>query len=148
MIRQMWGSPNWAKGRDKFGEGIDIEKNYLQSVCIPCQRQQAKDRYLNHPESVKEINKASRHKSRDEAHRYVAEYLQSHPCTDCGESDPVVLTFDHVIGNKRMNVADMVTQGYALGEIEKEIAKCEVTCFNCHMRREKKEEGQDIELCK
>lgn len=38
----------------------------------------------------------------------VVEYLLKHPCVDCGETDPVVLTFDHVRGKKRDNVANML----------------------------------------
>ncbi len=114
----------------------NIDKNYLQSVCRDCQKQQGKDRYENHPETVKKINKDSREKARIEAQKFIADYLVHHPCADCGERDPVVLTFDHINGHKKMNVADMVSQGYSIKTIQEEINKCIVLCFNCHMRRE------------
>lgn len=41
---------------------------------------------------------------------YVAEYLRTHPCTDCGESDIVVLEFDH-LGDKDTEVSTLVSHG-------------------------------------
>jgi hypothetical protein len=54
---------------------------------------------------------------------------------DCGESDIVVLQFDHVSSDKTANVSKLVGQGYGWSTIEKEIQKCEVVCANCHARR-------------
>lgn len=64
-------------------------------------------------------------------------YLQEHPCLDCGESDPVVLDFDHLPGvEKRFEIARAVNASTrAWPTILKEIAKCEVVCANCHRRR-------------
>jgi hypothetical protein len=57
-------------------------------------------------------------KKREEARLYVFTYLSEHPCQDCGENDPLVLTFDHVRGTKKTNVSQMVNQGYSLRLIQ------------------------------
>ncbi|MEN3333535.1 MAG: hypothetical protein V7641_2900 [Blastocatellia bacterium] len=70
--------------------------------------------------------------------RKLWDYKLAHPCVDCGETDPVVLTFDHkdkkegAIANL---VHNMAHQKFAWDKILAEIEKCEVRCFNCHMRR-------------
>lgn len=117
------------------------EKGYLQSVCKSCQQEQGRERYLNHTETVKEINRAARWKSRGDARRFIYEYLTGKVCVDCGESDITVLTFDHVRGEKKMNVADMVSHGYSLDTIRRELDKTDIVCFNCHMKREWRRRG-------
>jgi len=53
-------------------------------------------------------------------------------CFDCGESNPIILEFDHVRGAKSGNIADMVNNAYGIDAIKKEIRKCRVRCANCH----------------
>jgi hypothetical protein len=67
-------------------------------------------------------------------------YLITHVCVDCAESDPVVLEFDHLPGFVKIReVAMMVSSGtWSWATIEAEIAKCEVVCANCHKRRTSK----------
>lgn len=62
------------------------------------------------------------------------QYLQRHPCVDCGCTDIVVLQFDHVRGDKIGNISKLVnTCGWQT--VMNEITKCEVVCGNCHARR-------------
>lgn len=68
------------------------------------------------------------------ARRFVKEHLASHPCVDCGESDPVVLEFDHV-GPKKGHVSWLAIDGASVRLLAKEIQQCEVVCVNCHRRR-------------
>jgi ArsR family metal-binding transcriptional regulator len=96
---------------------------------------------MNDPDSVKGINKSARQRAREAAKHFVYEYLTELSCADCGETDSAVLTFDHVRGEKKMNISDMVQQGYSIGSIQAELEKTDVTCFNCHMRREQKRRG-------
>ena len=70
------------------------------------------------------------------------EHLKHHPCVDCGESDPVVLEFDH-LGDKRHDVTQMLWSGFHWSQIQLEIAKCEVRCANCHRRRTARQRGFD-----
>ena len=56
-------------------------------------------------------------------------------CVDCGESEPVVLEFDHVRGKKKKAIADMVSHSYSIETIKEEIRKCEIRCANCHRKK-------------
>jgi hypothetical protein len=42
-----------------------------------------------------------------------------------------------VRGTKKGNISDMVNNGWSLETIRVEISKCDVVCFNCHMKRER-----------
>lgn len=80
-------------------------------------------------------NKWIRNK-RNSLREYVKKYLQNHPCVDCGESDTIVLDFDHVYGKKTRSISAMVSSaGYSVKRIQEEINKCEVRCANCHRRK-------------
>jgi hypothetical protein len=72
------------------------------------------------------------------AAEFIQEYLSDKYCLDCGETDINVLTFDHVTGKKKYNIANMISRGYNIETIKSELAKTEIVCFNCHMRRERK----------
>ena len=72
---------------------------------------------------------------RKETMDMVMEFLLKNPCVDCGESDPLVLTFDHVRGKKEGNVSNLVHQRRSWTIVKKEIDKCEVRCANCHTRK-------------
>lgn len=83
-------------------------------------------------------NKAiTRQKSRrDKIQKFIQEYKQGRPCTDCGEYYPYwVMDFDH-LGNKEFGISGR--KGGAdknIEAIKAEIAKCEVVCSNCHRNR-------------
>ena len=52
---------------------------------------------------------------------------------DCGETDPVVLEFDHV-GKKAFSIGHAL-KSYKWQRILDEIEQCEVVCANCHRKR-------------
>jgi hypothetical protein len=89
----------------------------------------------------RERHRINKENARNKAREFIASYLSTHHCVDCGNSDPVVLTFDHVRGEKRANIADMVRNGLSVEAIRNEIENTEVTCFNCHAMREQKRSG-------
>lgn len=64
----------------------------------------------------------------------MVEYLQQRCCVDCGETDIIVLEFDH-LRDKKANVATLMLRSVEWALIIEEIEKCEVVCANCHRRR-------------
>ncbi len=68
-----------------------------------------------------------------ERQQYLLDYFASHPCVDCGETDPLVLEFDH-LRDKLGNVARLVRDA-SWARLMAEIEKSEVVCSNCHRRR-------------
>jgi hypothetical protein len=70
------------------------------------------------------------------AKAWVLAYLLAHPCVDCGEADPKVLEFDHRDPADKLHaISRMVADGLGVKNIEREVAKCDVRCCNCHRRR-------------
>jgi L-lysine 2,3-aminomutase len=63
----------------------------------------------------------------------LVEIFRQRPCVDCGESDPLVLEFDH-LEEKSFNIAKGL-RSHSWEAILDEIGKCEVVCANCHRRR-------------
>lgn len=64
---------------------------------------------------------------------FVAEWLKTHPCVDCGNNNPVVLEFDHRNPKEKvMTISQIATLAYGIHMLEKEILKCDVRCANCH----------------
>jgi hypothetical protein len=116
----------------------DAKKRILQSICRGCQRELGRTRYANNKKNVLEINRQSKQKAQVRAAIFIQEYLSSRYCVDCGESDMAVLTFDHVKGEKKYYISDMVTGGYGIETIKGELEKTETVCFNCHIRRERR----------
>ena len=125
--------------RDKlFGIGAEIREKSLESIkqeiqkCVVCcgnchmrkTRQNGKiwtSSYSNRPW----LNKKR---------QFIYDYLNQHRCVDCGNRDSIVLEFDHVRGTKSFNISSKCLDK-PLVLIESEIAKCDIRCTNCHLRR-------------
>ena len=114
-----------------------VKKDGLQTTCKACQALSGAARYQRTKPRYKERNNALRVRNQ----LAVYEYLKTHPCIDCGNDNPVVLTFDHVRGKKLDTISDMVKQSWGLKTIFDEIAKCEIRCFNCHMIKDSLRRG-------
>jgi hypothetical protein len=104
-----------------------------QWICLLCQREVSRAWYLRRAPEATRVS-GYRERRRQSLMARVDEYLLAHPCIDCGESNPVLLDFDH-FRDKVADVATMVCNGRPWDEIEAEIGKCEVRCANCHARR-------------
>ena len=92
----------------------------------------AKQHYERNKDLIKERAKKFKEKARKRNREYVNSYLSEHPCIDCGISDIRVLEFDHVRGEKKAAISNLVSSAVSISKIEEEIEKCEVRCANCH----------------
>ena len=69
---------------------------------------------------------------------YVNEIKLRLGCKDCVyNKSPYALDFDH-LSDKVGNISRMLQQSISLKALDKEIAKCEVVCANCHRIRTQK----------
>jgi hypothetical protein len=111
-------------------------KDGLQQRCNKCL---AVARKLDYGRKISYYkDKAAKHNAdyRVRNLQYMIDYLKQHPCIDCGETDPIVLEFDHR-GDKIYSVSEMRTQ--SLDSVKEEINKCDVRCANCHKKKTAKQ---------
>lgn len=117
------------------------ETGLRHNLCKICQRGESKARYEANPEYYKQKAKLRKQRVLPIYRQRIVEYLLTHPCVDCGESDIVCLEFDHVNGEKVDNISDLIRHDGAWERIAEEISKCEIRCANCHRRRTARQFG-------
>jgi hypothetical protein len=135
----------WCPGCQSDKDVDDFGKNRArrdgrQSTCTACRKPANAAYYLANRDRDNPGRAENRRLARQRAQEKVIEYLREHPCVDCGETDIVVLEFDHQ-GDKAEEVNLMVRAGAPWRRILAEIMKCEVVCANDHRRRTAKAFG-------
>lgn len=120
-----------TKVKTEFGSNKS-KKDGLQTWCRSCVKTYNKTYYVNTPER-NDQRIAWKEKNIPLLQDYVWNYLLDNPCVDCGESDPIVLEFDH-LHSKEFTIGNYIHKGGNLERLKDEIAKCDVRCANCHRR--------------
>lgn len=113
------------------------EAHKKEYMCKPCKRVYDKEHYEKHKQRYSTIKNSHSRNRRLRNMQYVVDYLRKNACCDCGETDFIVLEFDHK-KDKHNNIAEMI-KANSLKMIKDEIAKCDVVCANCHKRRTAKQ---------
>lgn len=110
--------------------------------CPPCRSAYGKEHYRKNVDYYK-ANARRRQRAIVTGNKeWLLEYLLNHPCVDFGESDPIVLEFDHRDGaTKIAAVSSLARSGYSLSAVQNEVAQCDVRCANCHRRRTHQQRG-------
>lgn len=109
------------------------DKGQRDTHCKPCRSAYGKEHYAANKQRYIDRAAVVRHNQRLKRTKWLIAYFVEHPCIDCGETDPVVLEFDHV-GEKRFDIGNRLDKApWAM--ILEEIERCEVVCCNCHRRR-------------
>jgi hypothetical protein len=120
-----------SKPLSAFNKNVG-RKDGVQSNCRECAKVSSASYYASHKPQLLELSIKNRERYLERNRRYLFEYLQSHPCVDCGMSDIRVLEFDHVRGVKRFGVGKLARHASSIESLQSEIDKCEVRCRNCH----------------
>jgi hypothetical protein len=109
------------------------DRGQRDNYCRPCRSAYKHEHYATH--RPRYIANAKRRKriAVQERTTYLMSFLGERTCSDCGESDPLVLEFDH-LGDKDFGIAKGLRDRTWQAVLD-EIAKCEVVCANCHRRR-------------
>lgn len=103
--------------------------------CRACLSAYGKGHYQRNRATYIARAKARRHRERVSYWAWLMTYLQSHPCVDCGETDPVVLHFDHRDDAEKIDTIGALLSRSGWAAFLNEIAKCDVRCANCHRLR-------------
>ncbi len=131
----------------KCGQEKDIEEFPLrnqfthrrQSYCKDCRSIMGANWYERNKDYQKQNARKHSTTYRQNLREYVLNYLSTHPCISCGESDPCVLEFHHTRGKKEADVSSLIGRGSSLEALKIEIEKCDVLCANCHRKLTAKE---------
>lgn len=110
-------------------------------LCMKCKKVYSLDnKDKGKAYNCKSCEKERQKNQRSNGRQFIYDYLKDNECVDCGETNPIVLEFDHRNPDtKEYNVSNMTTRKIEV--IQTEIDKCDVVCANCHRIRTAKQQG-------
>jgi hypothetical protein len=113
----------------------DKARGTRTSYCVPCRSEYGKEHYRRNTRYYRAKAGPARERSRGANNAIVDAFLRTHPCIDCGETDPIVLDFDHV--DPKLKTGNVGHLQHSNGEerLQAEMNKCVVRCANCHRRK-------------
>lgn len=127
----------WIKMRlcKKCAQELSVEEFYTHwHTCKKCVSIKRNIAYASDP-SIREAKRRLAKMMNRRKRLLVWDYLLSHPCVDCGESDPMTLEFDHRNQIEKVTEISAIIHGGSIRLMWDEIAKCDVRCANCHRKR-------------
>lgn len=111
---------------------------FLHQICWPIGKNVYSKKYVEKKIKVRIKSSAELIAEREQC---VMTHLLFNPCSRCGVSDPLVLTFHHVLKQDKLaDISELVSHG-TLWQLQTEIKKCVVLCWNCHHRQHAIERG-------
>ena len=111
------------------------------STCLACMAAYGREHYARNGGKYLEKAHRSRDRVRAKNDERILAYLLEHPCADCGETDPLVLDFDHREPSMKSDEVSRMVRSRPWRVVLEEIEKCDVRCANCHRRKTARQFG-------
>lgn len=136
MVKKICNTCNEEKSTDDF-YFRNKKEGKLHGRCKICSEQSRKNKehYEKYKDDYKARSKVRKKKVINENTDHLLAYLEHHPCVDCGNTNPIVLEFDHLDRKEKEFTISSKMSDYSWDRIMTEIKKCEVVCSNCHKIR-------------
>jgi hypothetical protein len=116
-------------------------KGTRQGRCRKCHAAYRRRHYLRNRDTYIRQEVARIKRYREENRPKIRGYLRAHPCIDCGETNIVVLDFDHRDPKTKAHNVVVLSMNKPWTRVLAEIVKCDVRCANCHRRRTARQFG-------
>ena len=100
------------------------KRGQYDNMCRPCRSAYGKEHYAANRQRYVDQARIQKQRLARERTRYLLEFFVTHPCVDCGETDPVVLEFDH-LRDKLFDICQALPYRNWQSILD-EMAKCEV----------------------
>ena len=120
----------------------DKKKDKRSPICKTCMKEYHLEWYHKRKNDPAFIKKKKQYRliSHQRIMQVIINYLEDHPCVDCGEKNIIVLQFDH-IRDKIDAVSNLIRNNRYIKMIMEEVVKCEVRCANCHTKKTAERRG-------
>lgn len=110
------------------------KKDGFQHYCKVCDKEAQRNWYQKNKQRLIAKAKIKNISFRENIQKYLLEILNKSSCIKCGETDILVLEFDH-LHSKEFDISQSANKYKSFSEIEQEIKKCQILCANCHRKK-------------